>query len=324
MSPAGASGSKMEKTVLGRSGLLVSRLAFGTLTVSPMQKGFSPERGAELILYAADRGINLFDTAQLYDTYEPLRLALKKRPELLISTKSYAWDRKTAQEAFDDARKKLDADVIPIFLMHEQEDRLTLKGHREAFDFYLEQKAKGRILAVGFSTHRVAAVDYAPRYPGVDVIHPLLNRTGVGIADGTRDEMAEAVARAHSGGIGIYAMKPLGGGHLLRDPAAAFSWLQQLGTVDAICCGMQSEAEIDVNVRLVEGLPPREADLAATRREERRLMIHDYCRGCGKCVARCRQGALRLENGRCVCDQDKCVRCGYCAPVCEDFCIKVI
>ncbi len=314
----------MEKTILGKSGLQVSRLAFGTLTVSPMQKGFAAERAAELILYAAGKGINLFDTAQLYDTYEPLRLALKKRPDLLISTKSYAWDRPTAEAAFEDARKKLDLDVIPIFLMHEQEDRLTLKGHREAFDFYLEQKAKGKILAVGFSTHRVAAVDYAPRYPGVDVIHPLINRTGVGIADGTRDEMAAAVARAHSGGIGIYAMKPLGGGHLLADPAEAFGWLRSLGTVDAVCCGMQSEAEIDVNVRLAEGLEPDPAALAATRREPRRLMIHDYCRGCGKCVARCRQGALRLENGRCVCDQAKCVRCGYCAPVCEDFCIKVI
>ena len=314
----------MEKTILGKSGLQVSRLAFGTLTVSPMQKGFAAERAAELILYAAGKGINLFDTAQLYDTYEPLRLALKKRPDLLVSTKSYAWDRPTAEAAFEDARKKLDLDVIPIFLMHEQEDRLTLKGHREAFDFYLEQKAKGKILAVGFSTHRVAAVDYAPRYPGVDVIHPLINRTGVGIADGTRDEMAAAVARAHSGGIGIYAMKPLGGGHLLADPAEAFGWLRSLGTVDAVCCGMQSEAEIDVNVRLAEGLEPDPAALAATRREPRRLMIHDYCRGCGKCVARCRQGALRLENGRCVCDQAKCVRCGYCAPVCEDFCIKVI
>ena len=314
----------METTILGKSGLRVSRLAFGTLTVSPMQQGFAAERAAELILYAAERGINLFDTAQLYGTYEPLRLALRRRPDLLISTKSYAWDRKTAEEAFDDARRSLDLDVIPIFLMHEQEDRLTLKGHREAFDFYLEQKAKGRILAVGFSTHRVAAVDYAPRYPGLDVIHPLINRTGVGIPDGTREDMAAAIARARSAGIGIFGMKPLGGGHLLDDPAAAFRWLRSLGTLDAICCGMQSEAEIDVNLRLIAGEEPAPADLARVARTPRRLMIHDYCRGCGKCVARCRQGALRLENGRCVCDQDKCVRCGYCASVCEDFCIKVV
>lgn len=309
---------------LGKSGLNVFPLAFGTLTISPMQRNFPPEKGAELILYAADQGINLFDTAQLYDTYEPLRLALKKRPDLLISTKSYAWDRPTAQEAFDDARRRLDMDVIPIFLMHEQEDMLTLKGHREAFDFYLEQKARGNIKAVGFSTHRVAAVDYAPRYPGLDIIHPLINLTGVGIPDGTRDDMAAAIARAHDAGIGIFAMKPLGGGHLLKSPAEAFDYLKGLGCIDAVCCGMQSQDEIDVNLRLMEGLAPDPAAAERTQREPRRLIIHDWCRACGKCVERCRQGALSIRDGMCVCDQSKCVRCGYCAPVCEEFCIKVI
>ena len=119
-------------------------------------------------------------------------------------------------------------------------------------------------------------------------------------------------------------MKPLGGGHLIADPRQAFDYLRGLGTIDTVCVGVQSEAELDVDLRLVEGLEPPAQALAQTRREPRRLMIHDYCRGCGRCVARCRQGALRLENGKCVCDQDKCVRCGYCAPVCEDFCIKVI
>ena len=314
----------MDKVLLGRSGFKVHPLAFGTLTISPMQKDFPPERGAELILYAAEKGINLFDTAQLYDTYEPLRLALRRRPELIISTKSYAWDREGAQAAFDDARRKLDMDVIPIFLMHEQEDMLTLKGHRDAFDFYMEMKAKGLIGAVGFSTHRVAAVDYAPRYYGVDIVHPLINHTGVGIGDGTRDEMAAAVQRAHDAGIGIFAMKPLGGGHLLRDPAKAFRYLQGLGCVDVICCGMQSEDEIDVNLRLMEGLVPDPAALERTRREPRHLMIHDWCQGCGQCVARCGQGALSIVDGQCVCDQEKCVRCGYCAPVCPDFCIKVV
>ena len=314
----------MTKRPLGKSGLHVFPLAFGTLTISPMQRNFPPEQGAELILYAAARGINLFDTAQLYDTYEPLRLALKQRPDLLVSTKSYAWDEPSAREAFDDARRQLDMDVIPIFLMHEQEDMLTLKGHREAFDFYLNQKARGNILAVGFSTHRVAAVDYAPRYPGVDVIHPLINRTGVGIADGTRDDMAAAIARAKAAGIGIFAMKPLGGGHLLKSPAEAFDYLSGLGTIDAVCCGMQSRDEIDVNLRLMEGLAPDPAAAERTQREPRKLIIHDWCRACGQCVERCRQGALSIRDGICVCDQAKCVRCGYCAPVCEEFCIKVI
>lgn len=314
----------MKRVPLGKCGLMVSPLSVGTLTMSPLQKNLSPQRGAELILYAAEKGVNLFDTAQYYATYEPLRLALKRRPDLLVSTKSYAYDRDGAEEALEEARRALDMDVIPIFLMHEQEDRLTLKGHREAFDFYLEQKAKGRIGAVGFSTHRVAAVDYGPRYPGLDVIFPLINRVGVGIYDGTKEEMAAAIARAHSAGIGIYAMKPLGGGHLIDDPQQAFAYLKKLGTIDTVCVGVQSEAEIDVDVALMTGETPDKHQLEAVAREPRRLMIHDYCRGCGKCVARCRQGALSLVEGKCVCDQSKCVRCGYCAPVCEEFCIKVI
>ena len=83
----------MKRVRLGRSGLMVSPLAIGTLTMSPLQKNLPPERGAEILLYAAEKGVNLFDTAQYYDTYEPLRLALKQRPDLLVSTKSYAYDR---------------------------------------------------------------------------------------------------------------------------------------------------------------------------------------------------------------------------------------
>ena len=87
---------------------------------------------------------------------------------------------------------------------------------------------------------------------------------------------------------------------------------------------MQSRDEIDVNLRLMEGLTPDPAAEERTQREPRKLIIHDWCRACGKCVERCRQGALSIRDGICVCDQEKCVRCGYCAPVCEEFCIKVI
>lgn len=53
-------------------------------------------------------------------------------------------------------------------------------------------------------------------------------------------------------------------------------------------------------------------------------MIHDWCEGCGRCVRRCGQGALRLENGRARVDLEKCVLCGYCAGVCPQVCIKVV
>lgn len=314
----------MRTVPLGKSGLTVSRLAFGTLTIAPMQRNFPAEKGAELILYAYEKGINFFDTAELYETYAPLRLALKKAPGMQISTKTYAYSRELAQKAFDDARLQLDRDVIDLFMLHEQESRETLRGHREAFDFFLEMKAKGKLRAVGVSTHRVAVAEYAPRYPGLDVLHPLINVTGVGIQDGTRQQMEEALSACHQAGIGIFAMKPLGGGHLLKDPKQAFDYLRGLPFIDCVACGMQSPQEIDVNCAYFEDVPPDPKALAETSRAPRELIVQDWCQGCGACERRCGQDAIHVIDGRAVPDPAKCVRCGYCAGVCPEFCIKVI
>lgn len=314
----------MIKKPLGKTGMMVSSLAFGTLTLSPLQQNLSNEQGRDLILYAAQKGITLFDTAQLYQTYGPLGLALAQNPLIQVATKSYAWDYSTAQQAFDEARKALNKDFIEVFLLHEQESMYTMKGHREAFEFFLSQKQKGNIGAVGVSTHRVAVVDYAPRYPGLDVVHPLINCAGIGIADGTREEMEEACQRAHSAGIGIYGMKALGGGHLLNRAQEAINYVRSLPFMDTVALGMQSYEEIDVNVALFSDEQPAKEPLEKTQRAPRKLLIENWCIGCGACVKRCGQKALKVRRGKVVVDYQRCVRCGYCASVCPEFCIKVI
>ncbi|NLB89621.1 MAG: 4Fe-4S binding protein [Clostridiales bacterium] len=314
----------MEQKPLGKTEIMVSPLAFGTLTISPLQQNFPPEKGRDLILYAASKGITLFDTAQLYQTYDALRLALEKNPAIQVATKSYAWDQKHAQIAFDEARKALNKDHIELFLLHEQESIHTMRGHREAFEFFLSQKAKGNIGAVGMSTHRVAVVDYGPRYPGLDVLHPLINYRGIGIADGTRAEMEQACAKAHLSGIGIYGMKALGGGHLLQEVDQAIAYVRGLPFMDTVALGMQSQAEIDVNVALFSDKEPPQKALEEAKKAPRKLLIHDWCLGCGNCVQRCGQKALTIKNGRAVVDYTRCVRCGYCVTACPEFCIKVV
>lgn len=314
----------IKQKVLGKTGLSVSSLAFGTLTISPLQQNMAPEKGRDLILYAAQKGITLFDTAQLYHTYQPLALALKANPGIQVATKTYAFNQAEAQKAFDEARKQLNKDVIDIFLLHEQESMYTLKGHREAFEFFLSQKAKGTIKAVGVSTHRVEVVDYAPRYPGMDVIHPLINCQGIGIADGSRQQMEEACQRAHQADIGIYGMKALGGGHLLNRAREAIAYVRNLPFMDAVALGMQSFEEIDVNAALFSDEEPAEKALEKTKKSPRKLLIHDWCISCGACQKRCGQGAIKVEKGKTVVDHELCVRCGYCAAACPEFCIKVI
>lgn len=310
----------MKRVLLGHTDIQVSQLCFGTLTMGPLQRNMSVHAGSKLIEMAAEMGICFFDTAEIYGTYAHIAPALKKHPNLVIATKCYAYDADGAKKSVELARKALNRDFIDIFLLHEQESEHTLRGHQEALDYFLLMKQKGIIRAVGLSTHHIAAVNAAAKVPEIDVIHPILNMKGIGIADGTRLEMENAIAHAHQAGKGVYAMKSLGGGHLISSRKDAFSYICKLPYVDAIAVGMQHADEILYNVSLFENGTADE-NVAVYRRE---LMIHEWCNGCGACVQRCPNHALRVEHGSARVDMAKCILCGYCSTACPNFCIKVI
>ena len=314
----------MQMTTLGRSGLKVSRLCFGTLTMSPLQRDMSPEEGARLLVHAYERGVRFLDTADLYGTYPHIRLALKSAPDYVISTKAYCYDRETAQAALERAFRGVGRDYIDLFMLHEQESLYTLRGHEEALVYLAEQRDKGHIGAVGVSTHFSACVAAAPRFPMIDVIHPLVNVEGIGIQDGSRQDMEAAISAARERNIGIFAMKPLGGGHLIASSRAALEYAINNPLLDAVALGMQSIAEIDANVACFDGEEGCWERMEALRHRQRHIMVHDWCEGCGRCAQRCRQHAIDVVNGRATIDQQKCVFCGYCARSCPQFCIKVV
>ena len=336
----------------------VSRIGVGSLTVSAMQANLPTDEAADVLAYAFDCGINFIDTAQYYENYGLIREALRrcKAPEkVVVSTKTYAYSRELASEAVEEARKSLDRDVIDIFMLHEQESYLTMQGHRPAYEYLLECREKGIIRAVGASTHHVALVDGLIRLKNegvpVDVCHPLYNMCGIGIADGGEREMAAAVEKLHSMDVGIFAMKALGGGHLSTTPEDALRFVLSKPYIDAVAVGMQSREEVDANIRLLVDGAFSDSDREKLKYKHRSLHIEDYCEGCGACVRRCGEGALRLEevtddgdeaqydfsaefaseNGisrekkklRAVPDDRKCVRCGYCTKVCPVFALKI-
>ena len=314
----------MQITTLGKSGLKVSRLCFGTLTMSPLQTDMSPEEGARLLVYAYERGVRFLDTADLYGTYPHIRLALKDAPDYVISTKAYCYDRKTAQEALERAYRGVGRDYIDLFMLHEQESLYTLRGHEEALVFLSEQRENGHIGAVGVSTHFAGCVRATTRFPMIQVVHPLINLAGIGIQDGTREDMEDAIRVARACGSGIFAMKPLGGGHLIGSNRAALEYAAQSPLLDSVAVGMQSIEEIDADVALFDGDHDAFERLDRLHVRSRRMMVHDWCEGCGRCAERCRQGAIRIVDGRSQIDPEKCVFCGYCARVCPQFCIKVV
>lgn len=315
----------MQYNVLGKTKISVSRLCFGTLTLGPLQANLPEEKGADLICRAVELGVNFLDTAEYYQNYPPIRLALKKcGKDLVVATKSYAYTYEGMKKSVENARKALDRDVIDIFMLHEQESRLTLKGHREALEYLIEAKQKGIIRATGVSTHTVEVVLAAAEMEEIDVIHPIINYQGIGIKDGTVEDMVKAIEKAYNKGKGIYGMKSLGGGNLIRERKKAFEFVLGLPFLHSIAVGMKSEAEIIANALAFEGKDVPEGIEKSISNEKRRLLIEDWCEGCGRCVKRCGFGALQIKNGRAVVDYERCALCGYCSRACPEFCIKIV
>lgn len=296
----------------------------GGLIIGPLQVGLPPEEGAEVIAKAFEMGVNFIDTAELYGTYPHIKEAIRKSGiKPIIATKSYAYSTQGARESLEKARKELDVDVIDIFSLHEQESRLTLRGHRDALEYYMEAKAKGIIKAVGVSTHNIEVVEACADMPEIDVIHPIVNKAGLGIGDGNIDGMLKAVKRAYEHGKGIYSMKPLGGGNLLNSLDESIRFVLDIPYIHCIALGMQSIDEVIMNVCLFENkeIPPEIK--AALAHRTRALHIDYWCEGCGRCVERCTHKALELKDGKASVIKEKCILCGYCASVCKAFAIKV-
>ncbi len=315
----------MEYRALGRTGLVVSRLCFGALTIGPLHANLSLSAGAGIIRRALEGGVNFIDTAESYDTYAYIRAALEgwDRP-VVLATKSYAYTAAGMARSLEVARRELGRDVIEVFLLHEMESEHTLRGHREALEYLLAARARGLVRAVGISTHTVAGVRAAAREPEIDVIHPLFNCAGVGIRDGTADDMLSAIREAHGVGKGIYAMKALAGGHLIPRAEEALRYVLARPEIASVAVGMQSAAEVEFNLAIAGGRsvdPELRARLAEQRR---RLHVEDWCQGCGQCVERCPHGALSLVGGRAAVDPGRCLLCGYCASACAHFCLKVV
>lgn len=293
--------------------------------MGPLQANLRLQEGAGVIRHALERGVNFMDTAQYYRTYSYIREALRGYSgDVVIASKSYAYTRDMMSDSVEQARREMDRDIMDIFLLHEQESELTIKGHWEAYEYLLHCKAQGIIRAAGISTHTVAGVRAAAAVPEIDVIHPLYNVNGIGIPDGTAADMGAAIAEAAAAGKGIYGMKPLGGGNLLGNVSTALSFVLGNENLHAVAVGMKTVDEVDMNIMLFTG---QEVPLHLRQKVNsvpRSLHIESWCTGCGKCVERCSSGAISLADGKARVNPQDCRLCGYCGPACEEFCIKII
>jgi uncharacterized protein len=155
-------------------------------------------------------------------------------------------------------------------------------------------------------------------------VFPVLNQKGLGIIDGKLDGMLPALEESKRLGKFVYAMKPLGGGHLAAEAAEAFNYLRNLPSCDAAAAGMKDEAEVEMNVAIFEDRPIPAGVKDRLGEVKRKLIVYDRCISCGLCIEECDQKALSMGDTKVQVDQSRCILCGYCAAVCPEYVIRVV
>jgi predicted aldo/keto reductase-like oxidoreductase len=316
----------MMKVTLGKTGLRINPLVFGTLPLGPLQAGLSAEEGGRLIRHALELGVTLLDTAELYGTYQHIRSALDGFVgDVRIASKTHAASAVQAREHVERALRELGVERLDIMHLHGARLSDPFVERAEVLDELLKMREEGKILHLGLSSHYISAMRKAAANEEIAAVHPLVNKTGMGILDGTAEEMAEAIKACSRSGKGVYAMKALAGGNLISEARASLRHVLRLPGVDAVAIGMLSKEEINANFDLCNGLAIDDTSWEILEKKRRRLKIMEkFCKGCGQCVTACPSGALSLEDGKARVDEEQCVLCGYCAAACPEFMIRVI
>jgi len=176
----------MEHVTLGRSGLSVSPVSFGTWQLSPRFWGEQSREDALAAMKCAfDLGINFFDTADAYgDGYAETVLgeALKELPraELIICTKWFNHFNPDAsrypdlssshiRERCDASLKRLGIETIDLCLLH-MFDPLTPLD--EIAETLTDLRHQGKIRAFGVSNHNVEQLRAQRKHGDYSVIQP--------------------------------------------------------------------------------------------------------------------------------------------------------
>src|SRR5436309_3355124 len=150
-----ARGTATDWVTLGKSGVKVTRLAFGTGTFSGRtQRELGQEEFTKLVRHAYDRGIRFFETAESYgEMHKMLGVALKgiPRDSYRLMTKVTTHEGGNPQEKIDELRKLANTDYFDIVLLHYQHVGTWPKDTIAWQDGLLEAQHKKALIGRGAS-----------------------------------------------------------------------------------------------------------------------------------------------------------------------------
>jgi aryl-alcohol dehydrogenase-like predicted oxidoreductase len=282
----------MEYRTLGKTGLKVSAVSFGTMRV----------REPAVLFKALDLGINFFDTAQDYPNEYIIGKVAKEygRKKVLIATKIYPFqttnkasekyvlhESKVLDLMMEDSLKNLQSDYIDVLYLHSALDRKCLLNE-DLLAFLEKLKKEGKVRFVGASLHNLSVLadvaDHFIKSKIFDVLLTVFNSA-------CPPEHSEILKRARKANVGIVAMKTQTGGYedgfdtSLSPHQASLKWVLDHDFVDCAIPGMVNIEQVVENVGIV-GKKMGWSD-RKTLHAYNNAIKHRYCIMCGKCSSTC-------------------------------------
>src|SRR5579863_681224 len=209
---------------LGRSGVKVTRLAFGTGSFSgQVQRDLGQDGFTRLVRYAYDRGIRFFETAESYgEMHKMLGIALQgiPRDSYQLMSKVTTRDGVSPQQKFDELRKLAHTEYFDIMLLHWQHTATWPTDTRRWQDAILEAESKKVVVSHGASVHGLPALRRVPGNEWLKLAMIRVNHKGKSmdaedyatLGAGNVPEVVSHVKEVRKEGMGVVAMKLIGEG----------------------------------------------------------------------------------------------------------------
>jgi len=244
---------------LGKSGVKVTRLAFGTGSIGgQVQRELGQDEFTRQVRHAYDRGIRFFETAESYgEMHRMLGVALKgiPRDSYRLMSKVTTHEGVNPQEKIDELRKLANTEYFDIMLLHWQHVASWPTDTAKWQDGLLEAESKKAIISHGASVHGLPALRQFPGNKWLEVAMIRMNHKGTKMdaedynthGPGNVSEVVTHVKQVHNQGMGVISMKLVGEGAFTsrEDRQKAMKFAFRHAGVDAVTVGYKSTAEID-------------------------------------------------------------------------------
>jgi len=249
----------VDKVTLGKTGIKLSRLGFGTGSNSGNdQLALGKEGFIRVIHYGYDQGITYIDAAQSYRTFGWIGDAIKGLPREKLFIQSKVPGRtEDVLAAIDKHRKTFNTDYIDSLLIHCMVKERWTDEMKRSMDGFNEAKDKKWIRVKGVSCHSLPALRDAAASDWPEVHLVRVNPQGKFMdgpditweSKGTNDiaPVMQEIKTMHDKGRGVIGMKLIGNGDF-KDPAdreKAIRYAMACRDIDAVVIGFTSTQQID-------------------------------------------------------------------------------